>query len=127
MTGCNGVELKFALHNRVKYSEDSICFYSSHLICHPTQWVCEADKEYRHAWNCQFKLVKLRESLCDAFDHELEYIIQVARILGGDDPVSILNEETEKLILGHRTTFIKEDLCLSLLYFMGNLSDFQEC
>lgn len=65
--------------------------------------------------------------MCDAFDHELEYIIQVARILGGDDPVSILNEETEKLILGHRATFIKEDLCLSLLYFMGNLSDFQEC
>lgn len=94
MTGCNGVELKFALHD----SEDSICFYSSHLICHPSQWVYEADKLYCHAWNREFKLVNLRESLCDAFDHELEYIIQVARILGGDDPVSISNEKIEKLI-----------------------------
>lgn len=42
-------------------------------------------------------------------------------IWGGDDSVSILNEETEKLIEGHRATSIKEDLCLSLLHFMGTL------
>lgn len=45
--------------------------------------------------------------------------------MGGNDSVSILNEEIEKLIEGHRATFIK-DLCFSLLYLMGNLSDFQE-
>lgn len=45
--------------------------------------------------------------------------------MGGDDSVNVLNEETEKLIEGHGATFIKEDLCLSLLYFTGNLSAFQ--
>ena len=45
----------------------------------------------------------------------------MAGIWGYDDSVSILNEETEKLIEGHRATFIKEDLCLSLLYFTGTL------
>lgn len=57
---------------------------------------------------------------------ELEHIIQVAGIVGGDDSVSILNEEIEKLIEDHRVTFIKENVCFSLLYLMGNLSDFQE-
>lgn len=48
----------------------------------------------------------------------------MAGIWGGDDSVSILNEEIEKLIEGQRATFIKEDLCLGL--FSGHF-DFQEC
>lgn len=42
----------------------------------------------------------------------------MAGILSGDDSVRALDEEIEKLIEGHRATFIKEDLCL--VYFMGN-------
>lgn len=39
--------------------------------------------------------------------------------------VRIFNEETEKLIEGHRVPSIKDDSSLSLVYFMGNLSNFQ--
>lgn len=37
MTGYDGMELKFALHNKVKYSEGSLYFYSSYLVGNSTQ------------------------------------------------------------------------------------------
>lgn len=37
MTGYDGMELKFALHNKVRYSEGSLYFYSSYLVGNSTQ------------------------------------------------------------------------------------------
>lgn len=61
MTGYDGMELKFASHNKVKYSEGSLYFYSSYLVGHSTQRGCEAHKGYCHASNSQVMLIKLRQ------------------------------------------------------------------
>ena len=68
--------------------------------------------------------------MCDSFewflhiDRELEGTFQGAGILGGDDSSGVLHEEAEKLRVIEWLSLKKTD---ALVYFVDNLSDFQEC